>query len=43
MIGKKERSDPIFQYNGGLTSNESERLYWKNIKSRPILVDYYTS
>lgn len=28
------------QYNGGLTPNESERLYWETLKPRPILVDH---
>ncbi|EGU36719.1 transposase OrfAB, subunit B [Vibrio ichthyoenteri ATCC 700023] len=29
------------QYNGGLTPNESERLYWGNLKPWPIIVDHY--
>jgi putative transposase len=29
------------QYNGGLTPNESERLYWETLKPWPILVDHY--
>ena len=28
------------QYNGGLTPNESERLFWQNSKTVPILVDH---
>ena len=28
------------QYNGGLTPNESERLYWNDSKTVPILLDH---
>lgn len=29
------------QYNGGLTQNKSERMYWKTLKPWPVLVDHY--
>lgn len=31
------------QYNGGLTLNESERLYWETYKLWLILVDHYNN
>ena len=31
------------QYNGGLTPNESERLFWENLKLWPVFIARYTS